>query len=120
MTVEVTPDNVAAGWRPLADAEIAAATELIEEALVILTAEVSGLDSKPENLVRLVVVKMVRRVLKNPDGFRIKNESIDDYSEGGTIDSALSSGELYVSDRELKWLGVRSGARAFEVRLGGS
>jgi hypothetical protein len=68
--------------------------------------------------VKLVIVKMVRRVLKNPDGYRIKNESIDDYTESGTVDSSLSTGELYVSPEELKWLGVRGSGRAFEVRLG--
>jgi len=121
MAVVVTPDDVAAGWRPLTDAEVTASQGLIVESAVLLGALVPGLDSLDEALVRLVVVKMVRRVLKNPDGYRIRNESIDDYTEGGTVDSSLSTGELYVGADELLWLGVRpTTARAFEIRLGSS
>ncbi|QWY79639.1 head-tail adaptor Ad1 [Arthrobacter phage Persistence] len=117
MTVAVLPDDVAAGWRPLTDAESEVAAAQIAEALVLLGVLVPDLAAKSEDIVKLVVVKMVRRVLKNPDGYRIKNESIDDYTEGGTIDASLSTGELYASPEELKWLGVRGAGRAFEVRL---
>jgi hypothetical protein len=120
MTVPVTSDDVAAGWRPLTAAEVTVAEALVGEATVLLTALVPGIDSKSEDLVRLVIAKMVRRVLKNPEGWRIKNESIDDYTEGGTIDSSLSTGELYASSEELSWLGVRTAGRAFEIRLGSS
>lgn len=122
MAVAVLPEDVAAGWRPLTDAEFSVAEAQIGEALVMLSVEVPGFASQPEDIVKLVVVKMVRRVLKNPEGFRITpGGSIDDYTEGGgTVDSSLSTGELYVSPQELKWLGVRGGGRAFEIRLGGS
>jgi hypothetical protein len=120
MAVPVTSEDVAAGWRPLTAAESLVAEALVGEATVLLTALVPGLGAQNEDLVRLVIVKMVRRVLKNPEGWRVKNESIDDYSEGGTVDSSLSTGELYVSSEELSWLGVRSSGRAFEIRLGGS
>ena len=117
--VEVTPDDVAAGWRPLSDAEVTTALGLIGEALVLLTVEVPGFDSKDPGVARLVVARMVRRVMKNPDGYRIRDTSIDDYKEGGTVDSVLSTGELYVSDQELGWLGVKPASatvRAFEIR----
>jgi len=115
--VVVTPDDVAAGWRPLSDAEVLTAQGLIAEALVLLTVAVPGFASKDEGVARLVVSRMVRRVMKNPDGYRIRNESIDDYTDGGTVDSALSTGELYASTDELGWLGVRAvGPRAFEIR----
>jgi len=119
--VVVTPTDVAAGWRPLTESEVTTAEGSIPEAIVILGAEVPALESKDPALVKLVVAKMVRRVLKNPDGWRVApGASIDDYNEGGgTRDSSLSTGELYVSDQELKWLGVRAGG-AFEIRLGGS
>lgn len=123
MVVVVTSDDVAAGWRPLTADEVTAATGLIVEAGVLLTALVPGLDGKSEDLVRLVVAKMVRRVLKNPDGYRIApGGSIDDYTEsGGTLDNTLSTGELYASADELSWLGVRSASpRSFEIRLGSS
>jgi len=115
--VVVTPDDVAAGWRPLSDAEALVAQGLITEALVLLTVAVPGFDAKDEGVARLVVSRMVRRVMKNPDGYRIRNESIDDYTEGGTVDSALSTGELYASTDELGWLGVHAaGLRSFEIR----
>lgn len=124
MTVFVTSTDVAAGWRPLTDVESATADGLIAEAVVLLTVKVPGLETKDEGIVKLVVCRMVRRVLKNPDGYRVRNESIDDYTEGGTVDSALSTGELYASAEELSWLGVVDAAvapkRAFEIRLGGS
>jgi len=119
--VLVTPDDVAVGWRPLSGAEVLVADGLITEALVLLSVAVPGFDSGDSRVARLVVCRMVRRVMKNPDGYRIRNESIDDYSDGGTIDSALSTGELYVSDQELGWLGVKpasAASRAFEIRPG--
>ncbi|AYR00890.1 head-tail adaptor Ad1 [Arthrobacter phage Hestia] len=119
MTVAVLPEDVAAGWRPLSDAEAVVAESQIGEALVLLGAKVRDLAAKDEDLVALVVKKMVRRYLKNPEGYRIDpSSSIDDYTEGGgTRDSSVSTGELYVSAEELSLLGVRTGG-AFEVRLG--
>ena len=118
MTVFVTSDDVAAGWRPLSAAEVVTADGLIAEALVLLTVTAPGFDDKDQGIARLVVSRMVRRVMKNPGGFRIRNESIDDYTEGGTVDSALSTGELYASTDELGWLGVvvETTKRAFEIR----
>jgi hypothetical protein len=123
MDVYVRPEDVAAGWRPLTDAEAVTVEGLSAEAMVILGVEVPDLGAQDESVVRLVAAKMIRRVLKNPDGYRIRNESIDDYQDGGTIDSALSTGELYASEKELGWLGVQPASekkRAFEIRLGGS
>ena len=122
--VVVTPDDVAAGWRPLTDAEVTTATGLIAEALVLLAVKAPAFESFPEALAKLAVARAVRRVLKNPDGYRIRgSESIDDYSRsGGTIDTALSSGEIYFSAEELSWFGVKAvdDPRAFEIQLGGS
>ena len=124
MFIGVYPEDVAAGWRPLSATETVTAQGLITEAAVMLTISVPDLEGKDQGIVSLVVSRMVRRVLKNPDGYRVRNESIDDYSDGGTVDSTLSTGELYVSDQELGWLGIvpasASPKRAFEVRLGGS
>lgn len=123
MAVYVLPEDVAAGWRPLTAAEEVTAQGLIDEATILLRVLVPAVDSMDESLVRFVAVRMIRRVMKNPDGYRVRNESIDDYSDGGTIDSSLSTGELYVSDQELGWLGITPASatkRAFEIRLGGS
>jgi len=123
MAVVVLPSDVAVGWRPLSPAEDVTAAGLIAEAIVLLAVTVPGFDGKDPGIVKLVVSRMVRRVMKNPDGYRVRNESIDDYTDGGTVDSALSTGELYASTDELGWLGVKPASetkRAFEIRLGGS
>lgn len=117
----VTPEDVAAGWRPLTTEESTAAEGLIVESLVLLGVLVPGFDDKNVDLVRMIVAKMVRRVLKNPDGYRVRNVSIDDYTEGGTVDNSVSTGELYATADELLWLGVRAAApKSFEIRLGSS
>lgn len=119
--IQVTAEDVASGWRSLSAAEIETANGLLLEAQVMLKIEVPDLAVKDTDVVALVVKRMVRRVLKNPDGMRIRNASIDDYTEGGTIDSSLSTGELYASDEEVGWLGVvRKKSKAFEIKLGGS
>ncbi|MDQ5863218.1 MAG: hypothetical protein M3536_13255, partial [Actinomycetota bacterium] len=86
MAVYVLPEDVAAGWRPLSATELITAQGLIDEATILLRVMVPSVDSLDEALVRFVAVRMIRRVLKNPDGYRVRNESIDDYSDGGTID----------------------------------
>jgi len=117
----VTPEDVAAGWRPLSAAEELVATAQIAEALVLLGALVPGLDSQPEDLVKLVVVRMVRRYMKNPDGYRSDTEAIDDYSHTKVRDTSLSAGDMAPWDSELAWLGVRQGgSSAFQIVLGGS
>jgi hypothetical protein len=119
--IQVTAEDVASGWRSLSESEAVTANGLLLEAQVMLKIEVPDLAAKDPDVVALVVKRMVRRVLKNPDGMRIRSESIDDYSEGGTVDSTLSTGELYASDQEIGWLGiVRQKKKAFEVKLGGS
>jgi hypothetical protein len=119
--IQVTAEDVASGWRSLSEAEAETANGLLLEAQVMLKIEVPDLAAKDPDVVALVVKRMVRRVLKNPDGLRIRNESIDDYTEGGTVDSTLSTGELYASDQEIGWLGIiRQKKKAFEVRLAGS
>lgn len=123
MAVYVRPEDIAAGWRPLTDGEATTALGLIDEATVLLKVLVPNVDSLDEALVRFVAVRAIRRVLKNPGGYRIRKESIDDYSDGGTIDSSLSTGELYFSDQELGWLGIKPAAdtkQSFEIQLGGS
>lgn len=54
--------------------------------------------------VAAVSTAMVHRVMLNPDGRRTASESIDDFSRSWTVDAALSTGALYVSDDELAGL----------------
>lgn len=62
-----------------------------------------------------VIEDMVLRILRNPDGKR--SESSDDYSY--TLDQAVASGALYLSDRERSRLTpVTARARIGTIRLG--
>lgn len=114
MSNPVTTSDIAARWRPLSTEETAVATALLADAWAILTARDSTIEGRlsatPATLdvalVRAVVTAMVLRVMRNPDGKR--QESIDDYS--WTLDNAVSSGFLYVTDDELALLRAPSTA----------
>jgi hypothetical protein len=125
--------DVQAIWRSLSDEETVSASAWITEASQQVRDEVpdvGGLDvderialaSDAANYlnpatVRSVVARMVRRVLMNPEGARQRSQSVDDYSESVTVDSSLSSGEMFISPREMaRLLGTRSsGGAAFSV-----
>lgn len=72
-------------------------------------------DKVPGARVDGVVEDMVVRVLRNPNGLR--QYSIDDFSK--MVDTALSSGGLYLSDAERLLLApTRSRSRVGSIRLG--
>ena len=58
---------------------------------------------------------MVRRVLMNPEGARERSQTVDDYQETVVVDTALSSGEMFISPREMKRLTGLRGRMAFEI-----
>ena len=126
MVVDITADDVANGWRPLTAEEQVVARAKIAEALVILSIEAPGFDTQaPSEIVRVVVARMVSRYMKNPDGDRTitDSESIDDYTKSSTRikDTTISSGDMFVTAKELEWLGVApTPSRAFGITLGGS
>lgn len=117
----VTATDIAAGWRPLSTAEQAVATAQIAEAVVALEGFAAQrgvvLGGLNQALVDLVVKRMVRRFMKNPDGVRTHTESIDDYSTTDIRDNSLSAGEMFPNDADLSLLFGR-GRGAFEVVLG--
>ena len=119
------PQDVAAGFRPLTDAEALIVPTLLDRAEAILLATVPSatgrVDSGSLSVAVVVAVEaaMVERVLRNPDGRRQESQSIDDYTTSWTIDNAVSSGALYVSEAEVALLSppaVRQWAGS--VRLG--
>lgn len=98
-----TTADIAARWRPLTAQETTNATAFLADAWALLLmrrptleADITAGKVTTTNVIR-VVVAMVLRVLRNPDGKL--EESIDDYRY--RRDSALSSGLLYVSPDEL-------------------
>lgn len=113
--------------------EKSAATQWLDDAWGILQDEIPGIEGRvmlpPEDPAHLrmgsvarVMVAMVIRVLRNPDARRQLGE--DTFQE--TVDAAVSSGQLYVSEGERGQLlsGGSAGAAAlpkvFNVSFGGS
>lgn len=97
--------------RPLVETtelrEKSAATQWLDDAFGIVCEEIPGVvgrmalpASEPAHLsverVARVVVEAVKRVLRNPDARRQLGE--DTYQE--TIDAAVSSGQLYITEAE--------------------
>lgn len=122
MSNPVTVGDIEARFRPLTAAEQIVAQSLLDDAWAILMARDATIDTRlsatpatlDAALVRAVESAMVLRVLRNPDGKR--QESIDDYS--WTLDTAISSGMLYVSDDELALLAAPfTGTTRGSVRL---
>lgn len=107
-------------WRPLSDAETIVADTLLSDAWVLLKHADSTIDTRLDaaeldsELVKIVLVEMVKRVLRNPDG--IRQESIQDYSV--TRDATSGNGLLHVTDDELVMLASSETAEsdAFTIR----
>lgn len=116
MQVSVTQADIEKVWRHLTPAEAATVQGLSNSAWIRVVATVPGIESfmdvvppateplVPMEAVQDVMASMIIRVLKNPDSARIISESIDDYTDGRTLDAAISSGELYVSAFEVQML----------------
>ena len=101
--------------RALSDRELVNVKFWLEDAWWLLTTKVPTLEANilaltvPEENARQVVVSMVHRLLKNPDG--LTRESIDDYSYARSANAA--SGALTVEPEEMYLLipGGRSRVR---------
>jgi hypothetical protein len=106
-------DDVAARLgRPLADTERGQVQALLDDAETIIRARVPDLDDRVDAgrlapaVVRLVLVAVVLRVVRNPGGYR--SETAGDYSY--TMDGRAASGALQVMPDEWRLLGVGDGA----------
>ena len=128
MAVSVTQQDIEAQWRPLTDAEAATVSGRAASAWLRILAKVPDVEARmtagtlAEAVVRDVMVSMLLRVFKNPDGFRSFGGQIDDGQESATVDSALSTGEIYVSADELAMLAppaVLPAGGFYVVGLGG-
>lgn len=122
MAAFATPDQVEAIFRPLTSAEAIVADARLAEASDHIRSEVPTVDARiaagtlSASLVAGVAAAMVRRVLLNPTVARQKSRSIDDYQETDTLDSSISTGEIYLTPREFRLLtGSRRRSRAFTI-----
>jgi hypothetical protein len=71
-------------------------------------------------IVRDAVVNAVKRVLMNPEGYRQLSRTKGPFTESGTIDTALSTGMIYIAAADIAGLFPvrRSGFRSFRVNAG--
>ena len=101
MLVSVVQADIEKVWRPLTADEASIVPGLSASAWIRVLAAFPHVEEQiaPE-VIREAMVSMILRVLKNPESVRILSESIDDHSESKTLDSAISSGELYVGPNE--------------------
>lgn len=108
--------------RDLTEAETAAAGVWIDDLEAEIEHKVTGglaaaiaAGTVLEATVRRVVSQAVRRVLLNPEGLRIRSSSIDDYQSSATVDTALSSGQLYLTEEEWSLLLPGTSGEAFTI-----
>lgn len=125
------PSDVAAIWRALTADEAVLVAAWIDEASQQVRDEVplvGGLDvderidagSLSSDTVRSVVVRMVRRVMVNPDGDQSVTEQTGPFSVTRTKSTSTATGGMYISASELRrLLGRRAvGQMAYSVQMG--
>lgn len=105
MPVFVAQTDIEKVWRPLTADEASIIPGLSGSAWIRVLAAFPFVEEQvAAEVIQDAMVSMILRVLKNPESVRILSESIDDHSESKTLDSAVSSGELYVGPHEAKLL----------------
>ena len=128
MAVSVSQYDIERRWRPLTTTEAATIQGKSDDAWTRIVATIPGIEANlataavTEATVKSVMVSMIVRVLKHPDSARTVQQSIDDSSESRTLDQAVSSGELYVTDYEAGLLTPSTGIPTYGmyvVGLGG-
>jgi hypothetical protein len=129
----VTQPDIERVFRPLTGDEAATVAGRSDSAWIRILARVPDIETRitvvppataavlSEAVVKDVMVSMIVRVLKNPESARTRSESIDDHSDSITLDTSVSTGELYLSDAEYALLvpAVAPVYGMYVVRLGG-
>lgn len=117
------PSDVVAIYRALSTEETILATGLLAAASLKLRVRVPRVDEMAAGsellaeVAKLAVSMAVKRVLMNPDALRQFSETTGPFSESNTVDSAVSSGALYLSDADLEGLVPSVGGVVGSVRL---
>jgi hypothetical protein len=126
----IAPQDIEDEWRPLRPREaatIAGKSRTAWTRVVADTPDIVGkLTASPQlvatDTVKSVMVSMIVRVLKNPDSARQQSRAVDDWSKSQTLDTSISSGEMYVSEYEHGLLNPKTEVPeygAYVVSLGG-
>ena len=116
------PSDVEAVWRPLTSDELSRAANLLDEASQIIM-EIPMVAARitaglvADATLKSVAVRMVVRVLLNPQRLSQFSVTVEDVTRSGTYESGLvPAGELVVSPGELdRLLGRVGAAGAFTV-----
>ena len=108
-----TVADLEARWRPLTEDEQEIASTLLDDAAVMLasTVTIDPDDSQQESLLRVISCAMVRRAMNTMSagtmGVTQGSITADVYSQSWTFSNP--GGDLYLTKRELKALGVGAG-----------
>lgn len=125
MSFADTGDVAALLGRTLTASEGSQVVALLDAAETIILQRVPDLISRATSddlfmsLVLLVEAKSARRVMMNPTGARQRSETLDDYTQSETLDTAISTGDVYITDDEWQLLGVgATSAATFSMAKG--
>ena len=105
MANPATIADIEARWRPLTEQETTNATAFLEDAWWLILGRLPLIEdyidagTVSEGNVKRVVVAMVRRMLRNPEGNRVVEESIDDYRQRREL--LVGNDSLYLTPDEL-------------------
>lgn len=101
-----TPDDVAARWRPLTDAETAVAATLVGDASTLIRQRFPGIDAQvtsgavSADVLMIVVAGMVRRALIAPDdGVSQESATIGPHSATQTYANPMRN--IFLTDADL-------------------
>ncbi|MDT0171027.1 hypothetical protein [Pseudarthrobacter sp. BRE9] len=120
MQVTVEQSDIEKVWRPLTTEEAALVPGLSNRAWIRIRARFPDIETNTApvppateplvsvDLVMDVMASMIVRVLKNPESLRVRSESIDDHTDAATLDAAISSGEMYLTEDEAALLTPRA------------
>lgn len=114
-----TPADVVEMFRPLDEQETTNATAMLRYVSAKIRAKVPNLDARvtagtlDPDLVMLAAITPVKRVLMNQEGVKQKSENTGPFSDSFTLDSAISTGLLYISAEDVEDLAVKAPVRRF-------
>lgn len=109
--LSVTTGDVEDRWRPLTGVETTVAGTLLGDAEAMVAARFPTVSTIDVTLYRAVIVAMVVRILRNPDGFT--QESVGDWS--GSRAGAEARSSMYLSDEEATLLSEALGLGSTEA-----
>jgi len=106
-TVYATVEDLEATWHPLSDADKAVATTLLNYASILIRQAFPDIDSRMDasedltDLVRFVCIEMVKRAMRNPDGYTYQTVGPFSFQRDT---KGLASGALGLLDSEVELL----------------